>query len=74
MIPEITQKNVHLFIPYKVSKICTAICQNENICAKEAVLRFYKSKIARQLGIEETKLWHLGWVSLYEMYKEEQNG
>ena len=74
MIPEITQKNVHLFIPYKVSKICSAICQKERVSAPQAIVRFYKSKVARLLGEEKTKLWHLGWVALYEMYEEEQNG
>lgn len=74
MIPQITQKNVHLFIPYKVSKICEYICQKENISAQEAVVKFYKTKTARLLAEEKSKLWHFGWVSLYEMYKEEQNG
>lgn len=71
MIPEITQNNVRLFIPYKVAKICNEICQQEHLTATEAVLKFYKSKLSRLLGQEETKLWQLGWVALYDMYKEE---
>ncbi len=73
MIPEITQKNVHIFIPYKVSKICAEICKKEHVSALQAIVRFYKSKVARLLGEEDTKLWQLGWVALYEMYEEEQN-
>lgn len=73
MIPEITQKNVHMFIPYKVSKICAEICKDENISAKNAVQKFYKTKLSRRLGQEDSKLWHCGWVTLYEMYLEEQN-
>ena len=74
MIPEITQKNVHLFIPYKVSKICALICQNEHVSPQQAIMKFYKTRTARLLGQEDTKLWHLGWVALYELYQEEQNG
>ena len=74
MIPEITQKNVRLFIPYKVSKICNYICINEHISAQQAVAQFYKSKTAQLLGEEKTKLWQLGWVALYEMYEDEKHG
>lgn len=71
MIPEITQENVRLFIPYKVAKICNEICLQEQLTTTEAVLKFYKTKLSRLLGDEQTKLWHLGWVALYDMYREE---
>lgn len=73
MMPEITQKNVHLFIPYKVAKLCDFLSREEDLTASEAVIRFYKSRTARLLEDESTKLWQLGWVTLYEMYKEEEN-
>ncbi len=73
MIPEITQKNVHIFIPYKVSKICDYICRNEHLSPVQAVAKFYRTNTARLLGQEDSKLWNLGWVALYEMYAEEQN-
>ena len=74
MIPQITQENVRLFIPYKVSKICNYICENEHISARQAISRFYKTRTAKLLGEESSKLWQLGWVALYEMYEEEKNG
>ncbi len=74
MIPEITQENVRIFIPYKVAKICKEICRQEHLTVEEAILKFYKSKIGSLLGKEDTKLWHLGWVALYDMYKEEVYG
>lgn len=74
MIPEITQDNVRIFIPYKVAKICNEICQQEHLTAAEAILKFYKSKLGHLLGKEDSKLWHLGWVALYDMYKEEVYG
>lgn len=74
MIPEITQKNVHLFIPYTISKIFAFICQNEHVSPQQAIIKFYITRTIRLLGQEDTKLWHLGWIALYEMYQEEQNG
>ena len=71
MIPEITQENVRLFIPHKVAKICNEICHQEHVTPSEAILKFYKSKLSHLLGQEDTKLWQLGWVVLYDMYKEE---
>lgn len=74
MIPQITQANVRLFIPYKVSKICNYICLREHISPQAAVSKFYRTRTARLLGEESSKLWQLGWVALYEMYEEEQHG
>ena len=74
MIPAITQENVRIFIPYKVSKIFNEICLQKHLTATEAVLKFYKTKLSRLLSEENTKRWHLGWVALYDMYKEEVYG
>ena len=71
MIPEITQKNVHLFIPFKVSKISVQIVKNENLPIAKAVAKFYRSNTAKLLEDESSKLWHDGWVSIYDLYKIE---
>ena len=70
MIPEITQKNVHIFFPLKISKIAVEIAKSENISITQAIEKFYKSKTSELLHDESTKLWHLGWVGLYDTYKE----
>ena len=71
MIPEITQKNVHLFIPFKVSKISVQIAKNENLPIAKAVAKFYRSNTAKLLEDESTKLWHDGWIGIYDLYKNE---
>ena len=71
MIPEITQKNVHLFIPFKVSKISVQIAKNENLPIAKAVAKFYRSNTAKLLEDESRKLWHDGWVGIYDLYKIE---
>lgn len=74
MTPEITQQNVRIFIPYKVARICAHICRREHISAEQAVAQFYRTRTARLLGEEDSKLWQRGWVALYEMYEEERRG
>ena len=71
MIPESTQKNVHLFIPFKVSKISVQIAKNESLPIAKAVAKFYRSNTAKLLEDEESKLWHDGWVGIYDLYKIE---
>lgn len=71
MIPKITQKNVHIFIPYKVSKISVQIAKNENLPIAKAVAKFYQSNTAKLLEDESSKLWHDGWVGIYDLYNEE---
>ena len=70
---EITQENVHIFFPYKISNVAYEISKKENISIGEAVEKFYQSKTAKLLEDESTKLWQLGWVYLYETYCEEIN-
>lgn len=71
MIPKITQKNVHIFIPYKVSKISVQIAKNENLPIAKAVAKFYQSNTAKLLEDESSKLWYDGWVGIYDLYKSE---
>lgn len=73
MLPEVTQKNVHIFFPFKIAKIAVQIARKENISVTQAVEKFYNSKTEEKLADESTKLWQLGWVGLYDIYKAEQN-
>lgn len=72
MIPEVTQENVHILIPYKVSKICSQIASERQIPLTRAIADFYKSNTARLLEDEGSKLWQEGWVGLYDLYMEEK--
>lgn len=71
MIPKITQKNVRIFIPYKVSRISVQIAKDEKLPIAKAVAKFYQSNTAKLLEDESSKLWHDGWVALYDFYKSE---
>lgn len=64
--PKITQENVHLFIPNKVARICGELKKTQNLSLKEAILKFYNSKISETLSRESSKLWQEGWVYIYQ--------
>jgi hypothetical protein len=63
---DITQDNLYLLLPSKVSLMAEMLCDDTGISIVEATKRIYASKTYKQLEHEETKLWHLGPVALYE--------
>ena len=67
---QVTQKNLHLFLPGKIANVASIIADNEHCSTLEAMQRFYASATYQGLQKEETKLWHLGAVALYEMYRD----
>ncbi|MBQ3655282.1 MAG: hypothetical protein II956_00345 [Bacteroidales bacterium] len=65
--PEVTQQNVHLFIPYKVSKMCGEMVKHENLTLSQAIMRIYNSDVYKTLSRESSKLWQEGWVYIYQL-------
>ena len=62
----VTQENLYLFLPSKISRVAEMMSENEHISIADAIAEIYSSDIYRRLESEETKLWHLGPVALYE--------
>ncbi|MDE5869679.1 MAG: hypothetical protein K2H18_05555 [Muribaculaceae bacterium] len=67
---EITQDNLYLILPYKVSQLAMLIMKKLNLSLSEAIHAVYQSNTYKALACEETKLWHLGPVALFEYFKE----
>ncbi len=65
MIGEINQQNLYLLLPSKVSRLATMIQNQKHISLIEAIKRVYASDLYKQMEREESKLWHLGPVDLY---------
>ena len=65
-IPEITQSNLYLLLPFKVSWVADMLSEDEHISTIEAIRRVYSSDMYKQLEQESTKRWHEGPVSLYQ--------
>lgn len=64
---EITQENLYLLLPSKVSLMTEMLCDDTGMSVVDAMKRIYASPTYHQLEQEETKMWHLGPVALYEM-------
>lgn len=71
MIGQITDKNIYLILPGKVSRMAMMYASDFGVTIPEALRRIYRSSTYRALEQESTKLWHLGPVALYQMFLEE---
>lgn len=62
----VTQDNLYLFLPSKISWMAEMLAEEKNVSIVDAIKDIYLSDIYRKLENEETKYWHLGPVALYE--------
>ena len=70
----ITQQNVHLLLPSKLSWMANMLAEDKGISLVEALKLLYSSDVYARLEKETTKAWHLGPVALYEEYLSEVKG
>jgi len=64
---EITQDNIHLLLPGKVTALAAFYAEDHNCTLLEAVRYIYSTPLYQKLSEENTKLWHYGAVALYGM-------
>ncbi len=67
----ITQENLYLLLPSKMSWLATMLADDKGISIVEAIKILYTSSFYTRLADESTKLWNLGPVALYEEYLAE---
>ena len=65
MIGEINQGNLYLLLPSKVSWLAGLIQKHKHISLVDAIKEVYKSNLYKQMEQEDTKMWNLGPVDLY---------
>ncbi len=65
----INQDNLYLILPYKVSQLAMLISKKLGVPILDAIRTVYDSNTYRELEREDTKLWHLGPVGLYEHFQ-----
>ena len=70
----ITQQNVHLLLPSKLSWMANMLAEDKGISIVEAMKLLYSYNVYARLEKEATKAWHLGPVALYEEYRSEVKG
>lgn len=68
---QITQKNLHLLLPGKVSWLVEYLNDDYGYSLQECLDRIYRSNLYKKLSTENTKYWHLGPVDLYHELKME---
>ena len=66
---DVTQDNLYLFLPSKISWLAKMLSEDKNLSIGDAVKEIYASDTYSRLEKEESKLWHLGPVALYEEMK-----
>ena len=66
---DITQENVHLLIPSKLSCMANMLAEDKGISIVEAMKMLFSSEVYARLDKESTKAWHLGPVALYEEFQ-----
>lgn len=54
-----------------IPQIVSLIAEKENIDEILAINKFYQSKVYEVLSIEETKVWHYSPLTIYMMWKQE---
>ena len=67
---QITQKNLYLILPGKVSRMAAMYAADFGLPIIEAIRRIYNSATYRELEDENSKLWHCGPVALYQTFLE----
>ena len=67
----ITQQNVYLLLPSKMSWMANMLAEDRGISIVEAMKILYSSEMYARSEDESTKAWHLGPVALYQDF---QNG
>ena len=70
MNTEITNENLYLLLPSKAMQVARIYQEMHGGSGMDALKRFYRSAVYKQLEQEETKLWHWGPVALFETMEE----
>ncbi len=55
-----------------IPRLIQVIMEKRDMTEKEALTQLYVSELYRQLEREETKLWHLSVLTLYDLWLEEK--
>lgn len=65
---DITQDNLYLILPSKVSRMAEMFAEDSGKSIVQAVKDIYHSEMYKRLEQESTKQWHLGPVALYQEF------
>ena len=72
MYGEVTQQNLHLFIPGKIAAVASLMARDSGRPILEMLREFYATRTCKLLEREETKYWHYSPAQLYAEMRDEQ--
>ena len=67
----ITQQNLHLLLPGKMTALAQFYAEDHGCSMFEAIRRLYASPLYKRLADESTKRWQLGATTLYDDVEKE---
>ncbi len=67
-----TKPDYSSIIPYKVISIIELIINNKKLTFYDSIKYLYKSQMYNYLCNEETKLWHLSPLKLFDLLEQEK--
>ncbi len=70
MTTSITNDNLYLLLPGKVTQMALLYAKKFNVNIIDAIRAIYSSNTYKELEREESELWHLGPVALMEHLAE----
>lgn len=68
---DITNENLYLLLPGKISRMAQIYVHEHHVTLIEALRLFYRSDTYKRLADETTKLWHYGPVAIYQEFTDE---
>ena len=68
----ITQQNLYLLLPGKMTTLAQFYAEDHGCSMVEAIRQLYASPLYERLEDESTKLWQLGATTLYEEMEKER--
>lgn len=66
-----TEAGFSVVLSMVVPPVIKMIKEEMGLCEEEALCRFYRSKVYSALADEESKAWHYGPATLFNMFREE---
>lgn len=61
----ITQDNLYLLLPGKMTALAQFYAEDHECSMLEALRKVYSTSLYKDMAIESTKLWHFGATDLY---------
>lgn len=61
----ITQENLYLLLPGKMTALAQFYAEDHGCSLLEALRKMYSTSLYKDMATESTKLWHFGVTDLY---------